>query len=183
MLVLDGARFREAVKVSGYHSLGELARSLGIHRNTIHYYLSGHRVLPPQLEKMVRAVGLKPVDIFVEKERESATSRNEIAPVVDQLHREFPEITFVLFSSRVGAKAHRYSDWDIGVFSRTGLPHVTYRTLLKKKAELIETTPLMVDLVNLNRADLSFLKEISRNWIFLTGHQQDWLELHRRLSQ
>lgn len=178
MFVLDTTKFREAVKERGYRSLGELARSLGMHRNTIHFYLSGHRVLPAQFEKMIQSVGLTPTDILVEK-GEKFSSLQEIAPVVDQLHREFPEVTFVLFGSRARGRSHRYSDWDIGLFSRTGLPHPLYRKLLRRRDELVESLPLMVDLVNLNRADVSFLKNISKNWVFLTGRQQDWVELQR----
>jgi len=182
MFVLDTTRFREAVKEKGYRSLGELARSLGIHRNTIHFYLSGHRVFPSQFEKMIRSVGLVPVEALVEK-GEKFVPAEELAPVVDQLHQEFPSITFVLFGSRTKGRAHRYSDWDVGVFSHHGIAHPFYRKLLRRKDELVESLPLMLELVNLNRADPAFLRGISKNWIFLTGSQQDWVELQRGVPQ
>ncbi len=182
MFVLDAVKFKEAVKRQGYRSLGELARLLGIHRNTIHFYLSGHRIFPAQFEKMIRTIGLKPTDVLIEK-GEELFSAQSLALIVDQLHREFPEITFVLFGSRAQGRAHRYSDWDVGVYSRQGISHPVYRALARRKDELVESLPVMLDLVNLNRADTAFLKEISKGWTFLTGSQQDWIELKRSVLQ
>ncbi|MBI2981435.1 MAG: nucleotidyltransferase domain-containing protein [Deltaproteobacteria bacterium] len=154
-----------------------------IHRNTIHYYLSGHRVLPPALEKMLESLGLKPSEVLIERKKDDSETFKKVAAVVDQLHQEFPSITFVLFGSRTQKRAHRYSDWDIGAFSKNGLPHPVYRKLRGRKEEIIESLPFMIDLVNLNRAPLSFLQERSKNWLFLTGSQLDWIELQRSAAQ
>ncbi|MBI2083763.1 MAG: nucleotidyltransferase domain-containing protein [Deltaproteobacteria bacterium] len=182
MFVLDAVKFREAIRTK-YRSIEKLAKTLGIHRNTIHYYLSGHRVLPAALEKMLESLELKPSEVLTEKKKEDSQSFQKIAAVVDQLHQEFPTITFVLFGSRTQKRAHRYSDWDIGAFSKKGLPHPIYRKLLRRKDELVESLPVMIDLINLNRAPITFLQEISKNWLFLSGNQLDWLELQRSISQ
>ncbi|MBI2068238.1 MAG: nucleotidyltransferase domain-containing protein [Deltaproteobacteria bacterium] len=182
MFIVDAVKFREAVRTK-YRSIEKLARSLGIHRNTIHYYLSGHPVLPPALEKMLESLGLKPSEILIERKKDDTESFKKVAAVVDQLHQEFPNITFVLFGSRTQKRAHRYSDWDIGAFSKNGLPHPIYRKLLRRKDELVESLPVMIDLISLNRAPPTFLQEISKNWLFLSGNQLDWLELQRSSSQ
>lgn len=183
MYILDASKVREAVKKRGYHSLGRLAHSLGLHRNSIHYYLSGRPVLPLSLEKMLEALNLRLADVMVDKKEASANFPYEaIAPPVDRLHAEFPEVTFVLFGSRARGSGQKYSDWDLGVYSRENLFHVLYRRIVRFKDEAVEDFPFLVDLVNLNRAPPSFLKEASKGWIFLAGRQRDWIDLQRKAA-
>jgi predicted nucleotidyltransferase len=180
--IIDSNRFKKALKARGYKSIGQLAKSLGIHRNTIHYYLSGNGVLPDNLEKMLHALDLKPADIIIEKREEPSLKLAPIALLIDRLHEEFPDVTIVLFGSRPRGTAHKYSDWDLGVFSKGGIPHELYRSMVIRKNELVEDLPFFVDLVNLNRADKSFLRESSRHWIFLAGKVSDWVELQRKVA-
>ena len=46
----------------------------------------------------------------------------------------------------------------------------------------MSSPPIFVELINLNRADPPFLKKISKDWLFLTGCQQDWIELQRKVA-
>jgi predicted nucleotidyltransferase len=182
MFVIDTRQFRKAIRESGYRSITELARRLKIHRNTINYYLASNRVLPEKFEKMIEALDLHPSEILVEKQDPTKTPFSLIAPVVDELHQRFPEITFVLFGSRAGGRPHKYSDWDIGIYSRKGVPHPTYEEILRCADDLAEELPYMIQVVNFNKATTSFLKEASSQWKFLTGSQQDWLELQRKAT-
>lgn len=182
MHILNSSVFRQSLREKGYHSIEALARALKIHRNTIHYYLSGHGVFPTHLEKILEVLELSPAEILVQKkENNDPSSLDFISSVIDQLHTEFPHVTFVLFGSRVRGKSHRYSDWDIGVFSKDGLPHPLYRKMLRRKGELTEDLPFLIDLINLNRADFSFLQKASQGWKFLTGRLSDWCDLQKKV--
>ena len=180
MLVLDKERFRHALKEKGYHSIQELAETIGVHRNTLQYYLSERPLLPEPLVKAFKSLDLAASDVLIDKKEDESAPDDVIAPLIDPLHAEFPGVTIVLFGSRTQKRAHKYSDWDIGVFSGGGLSHSDYLKIRKRAGDMAEDLPYFVDLVNLNRADGPFLAAISRSWRFLTGKLGDWAELQRR---
>lgn len=182
MHILDTSRFQRAMKEKGFRSISELAHHLGVHRNTIHYYLSGRPVFPANFERLLKVLDLKPEEILLEKGEGASLPLQEIAPLIDELQSDFPKVTFVLFGSRVRRRAHKYSDWDIGVFSKDGIPHALYRRIGQHMDDLVEDLPFMVDVVNLNLADNSFLREASKDWTFLAGQLKDWLELQRKVA-
>lgn len=181
MLFFDESKFHRALKEKGYRSLGQFAQELGLHRNTLHHYLSGRSVIPEGLERIIRGLDLRPGEILVEREEKRFVAE-PIAGLVDTLHSDFPQVTFVLFGSRALGRAKKYSDWDIGVFSADGLPHALFRRIVRRKDDLTENLPFLVDAVNLNNADKAFLREASRHWRFLTGRQKDWITLQRKAS-
>lgn len=181
MHIISQSKFKDALKSKGYRSIDEFAKALGIHRNSIHYYLSGHGIFPKVVDKIISALGIRPLDIIVEKKDDSNLNIEGIADLVDALHKEFPDITFILFGSRVEGRASKYSDWDIGVFSSLGIEHATYRKIIQKKDEIAENSPYFIDIVNLNRAEPDFLQKISKHWLFLTGCVKDWLYLCRKV--
>ncbi|MFA5812736.1 MAG: helix-turn-helix domain-containing protein [bacterium] len=183
MLIIDSKRFYEALKKRGYRSVKELAQAIGVHRNTIQHYLSGQGVFPSSLEKVMKALAVEPADILTEKtDNADSPVPAVIANLIDSLHVEFPAVSFVLFGSRTTGKARRYSDWDIGVYSRHGLDHPTYRKIVLRKDDLAENLPYSVDIINLNNADPQFLRAISRSWMWLAGFNQDWLDLQRKAA-
>lgn len=182
MYILDTSLFKKALKNQGFASIGDLAQKLQIHRNTIHYYLSGHGVFPHQLEKMLETLRLKPADVLVEDQPPSIDkAENWWATLADALHQRFPQVTFVAFGSRTENRARAYSDLDVGVFSQNEIPWDEFRKMLSFKEEMEDKLPVFVDLVNLNTATPDFLKNISKGWRFLVGWQQDWLELQRKV--
>lgn len=182
MHILDSKVFHKSLKDKGYRSIGEFAKSLGIHRNTIHYYLSGHGVFPESLEKIIAALGLKPHEILIEEKKGEGPMIEPIAPLVDQLQKKFADVTFILFGSRSRGAAQKYSDWDLGVYSSKEIPHKLYRDILKFKDDIVEDLPFFVDIVNLNRADDYFLREASKYWMFLAGKLSDWVEIQRKVA-
>ncbi len=182
MFTVDTLRFREALHQKGYGSISQLAQALGMHRNTIHHYLAGRGIFPENFEKVMMALGLGPAEILTFKRDTAQAPWAPIAFFVDQLHAKFPQATFVLFGSRASGKAKTYSDWDIGVFSHEGLAHTVYRKIVASAQDIAEDSAYLIQLMNLNHADSSFLQEISRHWVFLAGRQQDWLDLQRRIA-
>ncbi len=179
--IIDKRLFNEGLKNKGYRTIGELAQALGLHRNTIHYYLSGHSVFPEALERIIDTIGLNFQDVIVKKE-EPISPVEAITPVIDRLQADFPNVAFVLFGSRAKGVSKKYSDWDIGVYRSGGLPHEVYREIVKKKNDLAEDLPFFIDIVNFNNADLPFLREAARGWSFLTGGMQSFLELKKRAA-
>jgi predicted nucleotidyltransferase len=180
--ILNSRRFHKALKEKGYRTIGQFARSLDIHRNSIHYYLSGHGVLQKNFEKIIKALGLKVHEIIIDEEKAEVPGLEQIASLIDMLHMEFPDVTFVLFGSRSRGTAHKYADWDVGVFSDTGLTHESYRRIVQYKNVLVEDLPFFVDLINLNRADKYFLREVSKDWKFLTGKLNQWIKLQNEVT-
>ncbi|NLD28056.1 MAG: nucleotidyltransferase domain-containing protein [Myxococcales bacterium] len=128
------------------------------------------------------ALGLKPQDFIIDIPDEAAAPIEKIAPIIDRLHEEFPDVTFILFGSRAKGTAAKYSDWDIGALRAGGLPHDEYKKVLIRKDELVEDFPYFVDMVNLDRADAAFLREASRGWVFLTGRLADWIEFKKGVA-
>lgn len=181
MYILDSQEFRRRLKEQGYPSIGALAKSLGIHRNTVYHYLSGNGVFPDALEKILLALKLEPTKALKQTGQTAVFKTEAIAPLIDRLHQAFPDVTFVLFGSRTRPKHHKYADWDIGVFSTEGLSHEAFLRIVFAKSELEEDSPYFIDLVNLNRAGKEFLSEISKDWMFLTGKRQDWIELNKKI--
>lgn len=181
MHIIDPKRFQEALRARGYSSIGEFAASIGVHRNSIHYYLSGRGVFPEVIEKILEALDTKPHEILVEKAKQSIPLE-QIAPLIDQLKGEFPDVTFVLFGSRTSGRAQKYSDWDIGIYKKGGLPHEEYRRIVRCKDDLVEDMPFFVDMVNLNRADNYFVREASKNWKYLGGRLEDWVDIQRKAA-
>jgi len=143
--------------------------------------LTEHPVIPTKLTEIFDALDLVPGDCIKKKTASAHLRLEPIAPIIDALHEQFPKISFCLFGSRTKAKSHTYSDWDIGVFASQEISHALFRQIRKICIELAEKSPYFVELVNLNQADYSFLKEISKTWKFLTGHLQDWLALQKKV--
>lgn len=182
MYILDSRRFQKALKESGFRSIGELAKSLGMHRNTIHYYLSGRGVFSEKLDKIIHSLNLKPYDVLIDEEDKARLPFEKIAPMIDELQKEFSDVAFILFGSRSRRSAHKYSDWDIGVYRKGGLSHKDYRRVVKRAGDLSEDLPFFVEIINFNKASGLFLREASKGWTFLAGRLKDWLDIQRKAA-
>lgn len=182
MHILDKTVFKKTLQKSGFRSIEELAKKIGVHRNTIHYFLSGHRVIPVSVEKIMKTLNIKIQDILIDQKDDSVDDLEQIAELIDKLHAEFPFVTFVLFGSRARGDAKKYSDWDIGIFASDDIDHDTYRKIVMRRDELIDDLPFFVDIVNLCRADSYFLREASRRWQLLSGKLSAWMELQRKAA-
>jgi predicted nucleotidyltransferase len=182
MYVVDKAVIHDAMAQRGFKSVQSLASFLGVHRNTIHHYLSGRPILPSALERILEALDLRLEHAIVRTGEEPGADFEPIADLVDRLHALFPDVTFVLFGSRSRGKHARYADWDIGVYRAKGLSHSRYRSILLKLRDEEDSLPYYVDLVNLNRADGEFLSNLAKSWVFLTGSRRDWLHLQRKVT-
>lgn len=181
MLILNTNLFKSTLKRSPYKTIGNLSESLGIHRNTLSYYLSGTPVIPTTLELALKKLKLSPLDALIEISTENESSNlKPIAPLVDKLHEAFPHFTLILFGSRAKGSSQKYSDWDLGIHSREPIAHKDYQKAIRIKSDFEDDSPYFIDLVNLNEADDTFMTNISKNWMFLTGRQTDWIHLNEK---
>ncbi|MDP2600015.1 MAG: nucleotidyltransferase domain-containing protein [Deltaproteobacteria bacterium] len=180
MYIVDLKRFERALEEQGYATIGALAKDLGVHRNTVHYYLSGHGVFPEAFEKLLSRLRLRPDEILIQTEDSHLASLEAISTLISQLQAEYPTTAFVLFGSRARQKSQKYSDWDIGVYDEKDIPHDIYRKMHQIKSDYEESLPYKIDIANLNRADSDFLKEASKGWMFLGGSLKSWLDLNKK---
>jgi len=112
------------MKRRGYRSILELAAATGVHRNTVHGYLSGKPVLPGKLERLLEALDLRLDQAIVWQPDRPPRGTAPIAALVDELHDSYPDAAFVLFGSRARPQHAPYADWDLGAFCPAGLEHV-----------------------------------------------------------
>lgn len=173
--VIDPNKFQQALASSGYSSIQSLAQELGLHRNTIHHFLSGASVFPESVAKILGALGIEPSDLIKKDKKEYGLET--IAGLVDALLERKRDMCVVLFGSRGRGTSKRFSDYDLGVYSQHGIDHEIYLKLISCKEEKAEDLPVTVDLVNLNRADRKFLLGIGGDMRFLGGRLSDWLAL------
>jgi predicted nucleotidyltransferase len=183
MHILSRDVVRQAMKRKGFRTLQELARHLGAHRNTLSNYLARTPVLPKKLEELLSVLEIPLqealIEVCEEKDRDDMEGLDE---VVDKLHEQFPKVTLVLFGSRARKTNARYSDVDLGVYSKSGLSHPEYRSMRIAVSEAAERLPLDIDLVNLNRAEHSFLVHVVRDGKVVAGRQSDWVDLQRKVQ-
>jgi len=183
MHVIDRSRLLDAIQKSGFDSVDSFARMLGLHRNTVNYYLSGSGVFPKAVEKMLVALKKEPQELLVNKSTFRGVDHEAlVAGLVDELRRKSADVTFVLFGSRARGTHKNYSDIDIGCFKQSNMEHSEFRKMLVLAKELAEPLPVAVDLVNLNAAGPGFLKNAAKDWKFLTGSMQGWLALKERMK-
>ncbi|MBL6990998.1 MAG: helix-turn-helix domain-containing protein [Bacteriovoracaceae bacterium] len=183
MYVLDEIKFKNAMQKQGVSSIIELSKSLGIHRNTIHQYLAGKGVFTKNFEKLINKLRLTPKDLINKTLKvQNEMFQKDIATFVDKMGERFPSVTYILFGSRAKLNSSKYSDWDIGVYKTSGIAHVDYLKMRIYARDLEEQLPSTIDLVNLNSADNLFLKNISKDWLFLTGRLSDWVALQQEVK-
>lgn len=179
MIVLNERALKEGIEQRGFPSVKAFAGHLGLHRNTVHNYLSGKPVISDALNKIAEFLDLGPAELFLRKVEEHADQLEALAPLIDQLAQAAANTCLVLFGSRARKSARRSSDFDIGVFSSEGIPHESFRKLRILKSDLEEKSPVSIDLINLNSATSEFIREISGDWQFLAGRRTEWCNLKK----
>ena len=175
--ILNRDAFESALNSAGYRSISELARKLGLHRNTITAYLRGAPALPQALSRILSELKLSPSDAILETRPHRDAPERPIATVIDDLAAQCPDAAYVLFGSRARGTSKKYSDYDLGVFRKQSLPLTLYSSLLNKIAEWNSTTMTEVQLTDLSRAPESFLESIRSDMCFMSGSRREWLNL------
>jgi len=180
MLILDKAVFLAHMKGRGIKSIRQLAQKLGVHRNSISIYLRGKGVLQPVVQAALDELGLDNQKAFATKPAESDGSsiQKMLAPLIDLLVTQFPQYSFILFGSRAGGRARRYSDIDIGVQGSAGPLQLSDWSKIRDIVDgAAEDLPYLIDVVDLGRADQGFLQSVKKRAIFLGGSLSGWANL------
>ncbi len=86
MHILNSSRFEARLKEKGYKSLSELALSLGMHRNTLHYYLRGQPVFSHKLEKIFEALDINPLKFIVKKAGQIPDQADKLKSAISSLN-------------------------------------------------------------------------------------------------
>lgn len=178
--VLNREAIEAAMARKRIRGLSDLARRTGVHRNTLGRFIYKElAVLPGSIARVLEELSVSPEDALkcIHSPSQTSSTMAVIAEIADKLLEKRHEAVYVLFGSRARNDARRYSDFDIGVFSKDGLSLETYLSLLDVKEGFEEEQPWFFDLVNLNNADSEFLRNIASDLQFLAGRRQDWLAL------
>lgn len=176
-LVLDATRLQREIRARGFSSVKDFADSVGVHRNTVGNYLAGKTALPGALARILDALDLAPAEVLSLSRRRRQVPGLAINDLIEALHTAVPDAALVLFGSRARAMSKRFSDYDIGVFRREGLDFPIFSGLLNLVSTWNEESLVMAQLVDLSRAEGSFLGGMAEDLKFLAGSRAAWCDL------
>lgn len=178
--ILDSEKVYFAMKERGYSSIEELANALGVHRNTIFPYLSGDRALPDCLDRLLFMLNLSPREALIPNYRTKKQYGLELSMLLSDLVQANPLCAFFLFGSRARGDFKKYSDYDLGVYSKNGLGFSEFSKLIDLAKKWEEDKHYDVNLTNFTLADAEFIMNVSRDWVFLGGDLASWVDLHKK---
>jgi predicted nucleotidyltransferase len=178
MIILNKGAVDAAMHQRGIKTYSELTKILGCHRNSLSSYLCGKPVVPEVVESLISALGLAVSDALMQQP--SLVSRGlpkELLPVVENLVRQNPELSFMLFGSRARGTHRKYSDVDLGVKGAGPVTLEVWSKIRDAVESATEDAPWTVDVVDLGRAPSSFIQGIRSQLVFLGGNPRGWQEL------
>lgn len=178
MLVLNRNIFEAALEREGFSSIGELCSILKIHRNSVSRYLSGAPVLPKVLEAIFERLKINPLTALEVARKPTAETLPELNSIVGAIVRALPDAAVILFGSRAKGTARRYSDIDLGILSKEPLSIGQLSNIRETVEKAAEDLPYQIDLVDLARADETFLDGIRGSAQFIGGNPQYMLPRH-----
>ncbi len=177
---MDANRIEQAIHAHGFGSVKNFADSLGLHRNTVGNYLAGKTGLPTALGRILNALDLTPADVLSLSLRHKSVPGLSLTDLIEDLHVAVPGAAFVLFGSRARGTAKPYSDYDIGVYHIEGMEFAIYSRLLDIAADWNDDSIVAAQLVDLGRADASFVHAAADDLTFLAGSYAAWCGLLRK---
>ena len=181
MYKLNMGTLKTAAKRAGFGGVKPLLEHLGLHRNALDRFARGAGVLPNSIETVIAALNL-PIQDAVMQKVEPVGIADEIMPLVEEIHKKHPTISIFLFGSRAKGRARRYSDYDLGVYSKDGVSLAEFLQILEEKEAYEEISPQRVDCVNLTNVTPEFLREIALDLRLLAGYDRDRVSLKRKAS-
>lgn len=179
MYVLNIEAIKRKARELGFGGIKPLAEHLGLHRNTLDRFARGASVLPRSVELIILKLNI-PLNEAIRKTEENLESRGTVMPLVEKIHMRCPDTSIFLFGSRSKGISRKYSDFDLGVFSKQGLPLDRFLGILEDKEQFEELSPHRIDCVNLNNADNEFIRSILPDLVLLAGYERDRKELTDR---
>lgn len=178
--VLNADIAEVALRAKGYRSFNELARTLGLHRNTLNNYLTGAAPFPAALERILAALELTPQQAFRDARPQRKITALAIAPLVGRLCAARPDSALVLFGSRARGRGKRYSDYDLGIYREPEIEFGELSRLLDQVDEWNAAELTTAQLTNLSAGGEDFLRGVREDVQFLGGNFLQWLALLRK---
>ena len=175
--ILNRENFLAALSRGGYGSVTELAGALGVHRNSLSNYLNGGQVFPEVLEKALLALRIDPASVIKLATPIEGDPARVVGELSDRIARKDPYCCIVLFGSRARGRHKRFSDFDLGVYTRTGIPFSEFSSMLSCVDDFNDATMNTVQLTNISDADEAFLKAIGPDLQFVAGSHVAWTAL------
>lgn len=181
-ITIDASRILQAIKSSKLETIGNIAKTLSVHRNTISDYLRGKTpVITPTFVALLELLKLKAEEVFFTNSN-SFENLYPIALLIEELTKTTPEVALFLFGSRSRGDNKQFSDYDIGAYSQTGLSSSAFAKLHVKVIDWNEKHMTTVQIVNLNNADKTFLSNIRSDLKFLSGSFLSRNEIFKNFS-
>lgn len=178
MYTLDMDAIKAAVRKRGFGGIKPFLEHIGLHRNTLDRFARGASVLPRSVEQILSSLSIPIEKALVSS---SQNAGDPIMPLVERIHRNHPNTSLFLFGSRARGRSRKYSDFDLGVYSHTGIPLKEFLDILEEKEQFEEESPWTIDCVNLTNVTDDFLGSISHDITLLAGYERDRLELLQRV--
>ena len=178
MYVLNINQIKKTLHARGYSGLKPFLERIGLHRNTLDRYVRGAPVLPVSIEKALAALEIPIEQAICMHYQEEKLS---IDSLVTSIHTSYPQVSIFLFGSRARKSARKYSDFDIGVYSQSGISFSQYLAILEQKENYEEHAPEKIDCVNLNLAEKDFLLSVVPDLRLLAGYERDTIELRGKI--
>jgi predicted nucleotidyltransferase len=176
--ILNKDSFLATLRASSYRSVSALAAAIGVHRNSLSNYVNGDPVFPEVLERALLALQADPATMITRVAPVLDQSPRVVAELTDRIARRDPTACVVLFGSRARGRHKRFSDFDIGAYSKRGIPFATFSEMLSCVDDFNETSMHTAQLTNLSDADREFLREIGPDLKFLAGSNVAWNNLN-----
>lgn len=178
--IINSSKIYTAMAEKGFKTIEELSLALGVHRNTISPYLNGTRALPDCLNRLLNILEIKASEAIIPSTQIKKQHGLDIAPLIEKMITLRPDICFILFGSRAKGNARKYSDYDIGVYSKTSLTFYEFSKLIDLTEDYKSNLHFDVNLTNFSLADDEFLKDVKSHWIFLGGNFASWIALQNK---
>lgn len=179
---LNMQAIRTAVKKLGFGGVKPFLGHLGLHRNALDRFSRGAGVLPESIERVLSALSL-PIHEAVVPQPGTLGFAEEIMPLVEQIHRGHPTTSIFLFGSRAKGRARKFSDYDLGVYAKDGVPLTDFLHILEETEAFEEKASQRIDCVNLSSATPEFLREIAPDLTLLAGYERDRVEIKRKAGR
>ncbi len=169
--LLNADEFNLNLAKKGFSSVSTFANQMGIHRNTINNYLYGKSsVFTDAFLKICTGLDANPLNLISPTNTEFQQIQKLIT-AIKPLLISYPNLALLLIGSRARGNYKRRSDWDLGITSGIhGTDTSTYLRIKSTVEDLAEDLPVIVDLVNLDRAPYWFLAEFDYKPKFICGN-------------
>lgn len=148
-----------------------------MHRNSLSNYINGGQIFPEVLEKALVALGVDPAKVIKLNVPAIDDSMRVVAELSDRIAHKHDRCCVVLFGSRARGQHKRFSDYDLGVYSQSGIPFPEFSAMLSCVDDFNEATMHSAQLTNIANAGNVFLTEIGPDLQFLAGSRVAWTAL------